>query len=64
PDIPDTIAYLYDVQANTPKKVDQFVKQQLKQITINLSGFVIHAQIQQNIPIVMIPIISILLINE
>lgn len=30
PDIPDTIAYLYDVQANTPKKVDQFVKQQLK----------------------------------
>ncbi|EGF34324.1 hypothetical protein AAULH_14591, partial [Lactobacillus helveticus MTCC 5463] len=29
-DIPDTIAYLYDVQANTPKKLDQFVKQQLK----------------------------------
>ena len=30
PDIPDTIDYLYDVQVNTPKKVDQFIKQQLK----------------------------------
>lgn len=29
-DIPDTINYLYNVQANTPQKVDQFVKQQLK----------------------------------
>ena len=30
PDIPDTINCLYNVQATTPKKVDQFVKQQLK----------------------------------
>lgn len=30
PDIPETIDYLYNVQANTPEKVDQFVKQQLK----------------------------------
>lgn len=30
PDIPDTIDCLYNVQANTPEKVDQFIKQQLK----------------------------------